>query len=82
MHSIEKVMLIHNLWFFNYGLVHVTRILTFNQNKLLSKKSIFFRSTLYFQINQNLSFREFDADHFKPSTFKTRFQIRLLYDFY
>ena len=37
MHSIEKLMLIHNLWFLNYGLVHVTRNLTFYQNKLLSK---------------------------------------------
>ena len=74
MHSIEKLMLIHNLWFLNYGLVHVTRILTFYQNKLLSKKSIFSRSTLYFQINKNLSYREFYADYFKPSKFKKRFK--------
>ena len=88
MHLIEKLMLIHNIWFFNYGLVHVTRISTLYQNKLLSKKSIFSRSTLYFQIKQiyqikfsnktNLSCREFYADYFKHSNFKTRFKIRFL----
>ena len=31
MHSIEKSMLIHTLWFLNYGLVQVTRIFTFYQ---------------------------------------------------
>ena len=76
MHSIEKLMLIHNLCILNFGLVQVTRILTFYQNKLLSKKSIFSRSTQYFQINQNLSCREFYVYHFKYSNFKKRFKIR------
>ena len=82
MHSIEKLKLIHNLLFFNYRLVHITRILTFDQNKLLSKKSIFSRSTLYFQIIHYLSCRKFYAYHFKTSNFKKQFKIRLSNDFY
>ena len=70
MNSIEQFMPINNLWFLKYGLVQVTRILTFYQNKLLSSKSIFSRSTQYFQINQSLSCRESYSP--KNGTFRIR----------
>ena len=44
--STEILIMIHNLWSLNYGLVHVKRILTIYQNKLLSKIQ-FFPDQLY-----------------------------------
>ena len=70
-------MMINNLWFENYSLVYTTRISTFYQNELLSKKSIFTRKTQCFKINhQSLSCTEFNDNHNNISNYKNWFKIK------
>ena len=79
MHSIEQLMLINSLWFFNYGFVHLTIKSTFYQNKLLSmyilnqnsmqiqKKMVIFGLGLHPKVNKKLLSGELTLNFFMPS---------------